>query len=41
MLKAIQHEVTITDFTIDHPALLEINHKMVTWGGGNSHLEKI
>jgi hypothetical protein len=32
--------VTVADFTIDRPALLEINHKITTMGGGDSHRVK-
>ncbi len=34
MLKVIQHALTIANFTIDQPALLEINCKIATMGGG-------
>jgi hypothetical protein len=39
MSKAIQHALTIAHFTIDRPALLEINRKIGTMGGrgGDSH----
>jgi hypothetical protein len=34
MLKVIQHALTIANFTTDRPALLEINRKIATMGGG-------
>ena len=34
MSKAIRHALTITNFTIDRPAPLEINRKIATMGGG-------
>jgi hypothetical protein len=34
MLNAIQHALTIANFMIDYPALLEINHKIAVMGGG-------
>jgi len=34
----IVRAVTIADFTIDRPALLEINRKIATMGGGDYHL---
>jgi len=34
MSKAIRHALTIANFTIDRPAPLEINRKIVTMGGG-------
>ncbi len=41
MLNVIQHAVTITNFAIDYPALLEINCKIAVMGGGGiSHLVK-
>ena len=33
MSKAIQHALTIANFTIDRPAPLEINRKIATMGG--------
>ena len=41
MSKAIRHTLTITNFRIDRPAPLEINHKIATMGGGDSHRVKI
>jgi hypothetical protein len=38
MSKAIQHALTIANSTIDCPGPLEINRKIATMGGGNSHL---
>jgi len=32
--------VTVADFTIDRPGLLEINRKIATMGGGDSHRVK-
>ena len=32
--------MTIADFTIDRPGLLEINRKIATMGGGDSHRVK-
>ena len=40
MSKAIQHALTIANFTIDRPAPLEINRKIATMGGGDSHCVK-
>jgi hypothetical protein len=40
MLKPIQHALTIANFTIDRPAPLEINRKIATMGGGDSHRVK-
>jgi hypothetical protein len=37
MSKAIRHALTIANFTIDRPAPLEINRKMATMGGSDSH----
>jgi hypothetical protein len=34
MLNMIQHALTITNFVIDFPVLLEINRKMRSWRGG-------
>jgi hypothetical protein len=34
MLNVIQHALTITNFEIDYPALLEINRKIAVMGGG-------
>ena len=36
----IVRAVTVADFTIDRPALLEINRKIATMGGGGSHRVK-
>ncbi len=33
-LNVIQHALTIPDFAIDYPALLEINRKLAVMGGG-------
>jgi hypothetical protein len=38
MSKAIRHALTIANFTIDRPAPLEINRKIVTMGGGRFSL---
>jgi hypothetical protein len=38
MSKAIRHALTIANSTIDRPGPLEINRKIATMGGGNSHL---
>ena len=32
--------MTVADFTIDRPGLLEINRKIATMGGGDSHRVK-
>jgi hypothetical protein len=40
MSKAIQHALTIANFTIDRPAPLEINRKIGDDGGGDSHCVK-
>jgi hypothetical protein len=40
MSKAIQHSLRIANFTIDQQALLEINRKIATMGGGDSHCGK-
>jgi hypothetical protein len=40
MLNVIQHALTIANFAIDYPALLEINCEIAVIGGGNSHLVK-
>ncbi len=40
MSKAIQHALTIANFTIDRPALLEINRKIGNDGGGDSRCVK-
>ncbi len=40
MLNVIQHALTIANFVIDHPALLEINRKIAVMGLGDSHLVK-
>jgi len=37
MSKAIRHALTIANFMIDRPAPLEINCKIATEGGGDSH----
>jgi hypothetical protein len=37
MSKAIRHALTIATFTIDRPAPLEINRKIATMGGSDSH----
>jgi hypothetical protein len=34
MLNVIQHALTIANFAIDYPVLLEINHKIAVMGGG-------
>jgi hypothetical protein len=39
-LNSIARALTIGDFTIDQPALLEINRKIATMGGGDSHRVK-
>jgi len=42
MSKAIRHALMIANFTIDRPALLEINRKIATMGGGRfSSCQKI
>jgi hypothetical protein len=38
MSKAIQHALTIANFTIDQPAPLEINRKIATMGRGGAIL---
>jgi hypothetical protein len=38
ILNVIQHALTIANFVIDDPALLEINHKIAVMGGGDSDL---
>jgi hypothetical protein len=38
MSKATRNALTIANFTIDRPGPLEINRKIATMGGGNSHL---
>jgi hypothetical protein len=40
MLKAIRHALLIANFTIDRPAPLEINRKIATMRGGDSHRVK-
>jgi len=40
MSKAIRHALMIANFTIDRPAPLEINRKIATMGGGDSHRVK-
>jgi len=40
MSKAIRHALTMANFTIDRPAPLEINRKIATMGGGDSHCVK-
>jgi hypothetical protein len=40
MSKAIRLTLTIANFTIDRPAPLEINRKIATMGGGDSHRVK-
>jgi hypothetical protein len=40
MLKVIQHALTIANLTTDQPALLEINRKIATMGGGDYHRVK-
>ncbi len=40
MLNVIHHALTIANFVIDCPALLEINCEIAVMGGGNPHLVK-